>query len=85
MLPHLTLAVDANVQRVGVASGAVDDCRGALGVEVIALCQAVQRAGLHTTWSTGRAQTSNTSLSPAGPEHSGTQTLDVVPGLAASS
>lgn len=48
--PYLTLAIDADVQRVGLTSGAVDDCRGALRVEVVALCQAVQSAGLNATW-----------------------------------
>lgn len=48
-LPYLTLSIDADVQRVGLTSGAVYDCRRALCVEVVALRQAVQRTGLHTT------------------------------------
>lgn len=55
--PYLTLSIDANVQRVSLTSGAVYDCRRALCVEVIALCQAVQRAGLNTTWFTQNKQT----------------------------
>lgn len=48
--PYLTLAIDADVQRVSLTSGAVDDSRGALRVEVVALCQAVESAGLNATW-----------------------------------
>lgn len=54
--PYLTLAIDADVQRVSLTSGAVDDSRGALRVEVIALRQAVERAGLHATWNTRRTR-----------------------------
>lgn len=50
MWTYLALSVDANVQRVSLTLGAIYDCRGALCVEVIALCQAVQRTGLNTTW-----------------------------------
>lgn len=50
VLPYLTLSIDANVQRVSLTSSAIYDCRRALRVEVIALCQAVQRTGLNTTW-----------------------------------
>lgn len=47
---YLALSVDADVQRVGLAPRAVHHGRGALGVEVVALGQAVQRAGLDATW-----------------------------------
>ena len=69
MVPYPTLAIDANVQRVSLTSSAIYDCRGALCVEVVALCQAVQRTGLNTTWRKEHAHTQNTSLSAAEPAH----------------
>ena len=47
---YLTLSIDADVQGVSLTPGAVYDGGRALRVEVIALCQAVQCTGLHTTW-----------------------------------
>lgn len=74
MLPYLTLSIDANVQRVSLTPGAIYDCRRALCVEVIALCQAVQRAGLNTTWVTESTHRQSTSLSVHQPAHRNKQT-----------
>lgn len=52
--PYLTLAIDADIQRVGLTPGAVDDRGRALRVEVVALGQAVQSAGLHATCFKGK-------------------------------
>lgn len=68
-LPYLTLSIDANVQRVSLTSGAVYDCRRALCVEVVALCQAVQRTGLDTTWFPQNIHRQSTSLSRVQPAH----------------
>lgn len=72
--PYLTLAIDADIQWVSLASGAVDDCRSALCVEVVALCQAVQSAGLNATCFKENAHRRRRCLSPAGPAHRGTTT-----------
>lgn len=72
--PYLALAIDADVQRVSLASGAVDDCRRALRVEVVALCQAVQSAGLNATCFKENAHRRRRCLSPVGPAHRGTTT-----------
>lgn len=69
VLSYLTLSIDANVQRVSLTPGAVYDCRRALCVEVIALCQAVQRTGLNTTWVTQNTHRQSTSLSVVQPAH----------------
>lgn len=65
--PYLTLSINANVQRVSLTSGAIYDRRRAFGVEVIALCQAVQRTGLHTTWVTQKTHKQSTLLSEVHP------------------
>lgn len=72
--PYLTLAIDADIQRVSLASGAVDDCRRALCVEVVALCQAVQSAGLNATCFKENAHRRRRCLSPVWPAHRGTTT-----------
>lgn len=46
---YLALSVDADVQRISLAACTIDDCRRTFRVEVIALGQAVERAGLHAT------------------------------------
>lgn len=66
-VPYLTLSIDAYVQRVSLAPGAIYDCRGALSVEVITLCQAVQGTRLNTTWVTEYTQ--SPWLSVAQPTH----------------
>ena len=63
--PYLTLSIDADVQRVGLTSGAVYDGGRALGVEVVALSQAVQRTRLNATWFTQRRSTSLSGVQPA--------------------
>lgn len=65
--PYLALSVDANVQRVGLTLGAVYDCGRALRVEVVALRQAVERAGLDATWFTRNTHRQGTSLSKVQP------------------
>lgn len=65
--PYLTLSVDANVQRVGLTLGAVYDCGRALRVEVVALRQAVERAGLDATWFTQNTHRQGTPLSKVQP------------------
>lgn len=72
--PYLTLAIDADIQQVSLASGAVDDCRRALCVEVVALCQAVQSAGLNATCFKENAHRRRRCLSPVWPAHRGTTT-----------
>lgn len=47
---HLTLSVYAHVQRVISAWCAVHHGWSPLGIEVVTLSQAVERTGLHPTW-----------------------------------
>lgn len=72
--PYLTLAIDADIQRVSLALGAVDDCRRAFCVEVVALCQAVQSTGLNATCFKENAHRRRRCLSLVGPAHRGTTT-----------